>query len=75
MTKSAHVDGFARKVKSSLILPRTGLGLSGVWLSVPLTQILLAGAGVLLLHTAHAGTKPIPAAAPQQAVPSVSLSV
>lgn len=62
-------------VALSLILPRTGLGLSGVWLSVPLTQILLAGAGVLLLHTAHAGTKPIPAAAPQQAVPSVSLSV
>ena len=51
-------------VALSLILPRTGLGLSGVWLSVPLTQILLAGAGVLLLHTAHAGTKPIPAAAP-----------
>ena len=54
-------------VALSLILPRTGLGLSGVWLSVPLTQILLAGAGVLLLHTAHAGTKPIPAAAPATA--------
>lgn len=59
----------------SLILPRAGLGLSGVWLSVPLTQILLAGAGVLLLRTAHPGAKPAPAAAPQPAVPSVSLSV
>ena len=44
-------------VALSLILPRTGLGLSGVWLSVPLTQILLAGAGAQLVLAWWQGRK------------------
>ena len=61
-------------VALSLILPRTGWGCPGS--GCPSPDPDPAGRRrVLLLHTLTPGTKPIPAAAPQQAVPSVSLSV
>lgn len=53
----------------NLFLPHF-MGLSGVWLSVPLTQLVLAGAGMLLL----CARQPSRSAAPSQSpAPAVSL--